>query len=98
MTTRLLSSPPNDKILGLTKLAAFAYNKINETQMGLTVFDRVENIAEKKEKMLVSSIFSFSHNVLKGFFVKFIKAWDCLVKGWNTSVLMYKLIPDNKPF
>ena len=29
------------------------------------VFDRVENIVKKKEKMLVTSIFSFSLNVFK---------------------------------
>ena len=32
--------------------------------MIISVFDSVENIAGK-EKMLVTSIFSFSHNVLK---------------------------------
>ena len=33
--------------------------------MIISVFDSVENIVGKKGKMLVSSIFSFSHNVLK---------------------------------
>ena len=39
----------------------------------ISVSDRVENIFGKGE-MLVNSTFSFSHNVLKGFFQK-----DCVV-------------------
>ena len=30
------------------------------------VFDRVETLWKKKKKMLVTSIFSFSHDVFKG--------------------------------
>ena len=45
-------------------------------------FDRVENIVEKKEKMLVTSIFSFSHNVFKSFFfLGVIKSPDYVVKS-----------------
>ena len=55
---------PNDEILDLFKLKAFADNKINVTQKLKFVSLRVEDIGEK-EKMLVTSIFSFSHNVFK---------------------------------
>ena len=42
----------------------FADHKINVTKNLKFVFRRVENIVDK-EKMLVTSIFSFSHNVFK---------------------------------
>ena len=31
----------------------------------ISIFDRAENVVDKAEIMLVASIFSFSHNVLK---------------------------------
>ena len=46
-------------------MKAFADNKINETQKSEFVLCRVENIVGRKEKMLVTSIFSFTHNVFK---------------------------------
>ena len=56
---------PNDKILDVTKLKAFADDKINVAQMMISVYDSVENIVGKGEKMLVTSILSFSLNVFK---------------------------------
>ena len=47
---------PNDKILDVTKLRAFAVNKLNVAKMKISLFDRVENT-------VVTSIFSFSHSV-----------------------------------
>ena len=47
------NSLPNDKILDLTSLKAYADEKINVTQIFSFVFDR------EKDKMLVSSILSF---------------------------------------
>ena len=67
-----LNSLPNDKILDETKLKAFADDKINVAQMMVFVFDRVENIVENGE-MLVTSILSFSHNVLKSSFLGSLK-------------------------
>ena len=46
----------------MTKLKAFAEDKLNVAEMKITVYDRVENTAEKG-KMLVTSMFSFSHSV-----------------------------------
>ena len=39
---------PNNKILDMTKLKAFANNKINVAQMMISVFDKVENIVEQE--------------------------------------------------
>ena len=55
---------PHDKVLDQTKLKAFADNKLNVTEMIISVFDRVENIVGKRENAYTSN-FSFSHNVLK---------------------------------
>ena len=40
---------PNDKILDVTKLKAFADDKINIAQMMTSVYDSVENIVGKGE-------------------------------------------------
>ena len=44
-----LNSLPNAKILDVTKLKAFADDKINVAQMTISVFDMVDNIAGKGE-------------------------------------------------
>ena len=43
------NSLPNDKIFGVTKLKAFADDKLNVAQMMVSVFDRIENILVKAE-------------------------------------------------
>ena len=53
-------------------------NKINVTKNLKFVLGRVENTVEK-EKMLVTSIFFFSHNVFKGFFLRGVKSRDSVV-------------------
>ena len=44
-----MNSLPNDKILDVTKLKAFADDKMNIAQMMIFVFDRVENIVGRGE-------------------------------------------------
>ena len=44
-----INSLPNDTILDVTKLKAFADDKINIAQMMVSVFDRIENIVGKGE-------------------------------------------------
>ena len=45
MTERLsLNSLPRDKILGVTKLKAFADDKLNVAKMTISLFDTVENV------------------------------------------------------
>ena len=57
-------SLPNDKILDWSRLKAFADENFNITKTMISVCGRVENIVGK---MLVISIFLFSHNVFKSF-------------------------------
>ena len=44
------------------------------------VFGKVENMVEK-EKMLFTSIFSFSNNFFRYFFLRVVKSWGCVGKG-----------------
>ena len=46
----------------ITELKVFADDKINVAKMMIYVFDRRKHCGKRK-KMLVASIFSFSHNV-----------------------------------
>ena len=65
----MFKSLPKNKILDWSKLKAFADNKINVTQELKFISGRVENIVGK-EKMLVTSIFSFFHSILKSFLIQ----------------------------
>ena len=63
----------NAKILTLAKFKAFADNKFSVAKTMISVFDPVENIVGQGENAgyhgwrLVTSIFSFSHDVFKSF-------------------------------
>ena len=59
---RIINSLPNDKILEVTKLKAFTDDNLNIAKMTISLFNRVETLW-KKEKKLVTSIFSFSNSV-----------------------------------
>ena len=64
-----MNSLQKDNILDWSKLKAFADDKIKVLKMMIFVFYMVENIVEK-EKMLATSIFSYSHNVFKELFTQ----------------------------
>ena len=70
---------PNDKILDLSNLKAFTYDKINVTENVKFVVERVENIAGKGENagyqhFLLFPLFS------KGSFFKVVTSQDCVGK------------------
>ena len=75
---------PNNKILDWSKLKELADDKINVTEKVKFGFGHIDNIVGKVE-MLVTSIFSFSRNISKGFFHRVFKSGDCVVKrvSWN---------------
>ena len=60
---RELHSLPNDKILDWSKFKACADDKINLNENLKFVLWKVNKTLWEKEKMPVTSIFSFSHNV-----------------------------------
>ena len=45
----MINSLPNDKILDMTKLKAFADDKLNVATIMISLFDRVENTVGKGE-------------------------------------------------
>ena len=62
-----LNPLPDNKILGLPIMKAFADEKSNVTQNIRVVFHRIENIVGKEENAGYS-IFFFSHDVFKRLF------------------------------
>ena len=59
----VINSLPNDKIWDVTKLKAFADDKLYIGKMTISFYDRVrEKTLWEREKILVTSIFSFSHS------------------------------------
>ena len=54
-----LNPLPNDKILGLPKLKAFADDKLNVTQNVKVVFRRIENIVGKEENAVYQHFLLF---------------------------------------
>ena len=93
-----IKSLPHDKILNLTKLKAFADDKIHLIHVMNSLFDGVENIMGK-EKMLVTTIFSFSHNVFKSSFLHdrvqrfpekaLVLKDECLPKGTRPALIKF---------
>ena len=77
----LFTRPQN---LAVPKLGSFTNKKLNITQAIKFVFYRVKSLWEK-EKMLVASIFSFSHNVFKCLFL-FIYIFSARVKSGHFVV------------
>ena len=63
-----------------SKLKVFADDKFKLLRMMTFVLNRVTTFLEK-EKMLVASIFSFAHNIFKGFLSRVVKSRDCVAKS-----------------
>ena len=69
------------KILDQTQLKAFADDKLNVTKMIISIFDIVEKILWKKEKLLVQAISLFSSMFSKDFFPRPAKRCHCVGMG-----------------
>ena len=81
-SVKFLFNPlPNNKVLDVTKLKAFADDKFIVTKMIISLFHRVENPVEKGENADYSAFSPFPTVFSKKFVFKFIKSWDCVVKG-----------------
>ena len=97
-----VNSSPNDKIWDSPKSKAFADNTVKAVQMMIAACNKVVNIVEK-EKMLVTTIFSFFHNVFKTYLFQGHKKSDYVVKClsllFQTSLMSKWLNPfPNTPF
>ena len=70
----------NNNFLDMTKLKAFADDKLNISKMTISLCDRVENTVEKEEnagyqQFLLPTVFS------KAFFFRIVNSLDCVVKS-----------------
>ena len=54
-----INSLPNNKILDVTKLKAFADNKIKVTKMTISLYERVENYVGKGENAVYQHFLLF---------------------------------------
>ena len=77
------NSLPNDKNLDWFRFKAFADDKINVTEKKEIWFGKGGKHCGKKEKMLVTSIFSFDRNVFKSFL---FQGRNCVVRVKITIV------------
>ena len=87
----------DDKILDQTKLEAFADDKLNVTKMIISLFDKVENIVEKRRNCLYKQFLLFSQCVQTASFPDESKS--VIVWEWVNDIYCYRthssLITDN---
>ena len=62
LDTYLLYPLPNDKIFDLTKLKAFADDKLNIVKMMIFLYNRVENTEEKGDVKMMNSLYNRVEN------------------------------------
>ena len=74
---KMLNSLPKENNLDWSKLKACADDEINVNEKIEIWLENGRKHCGKKEKMLVTSIFSFSYNVFKSFFSRSIKSRCC---------------------
>ena len=74
--TIIFNPLPEDRILDLSKLKAFADNKLKMIQMAKFVPDTIENIVGKRRKCWLPAFSSFPSMFSKGFFFRVIKSRD----------------------
>ena len=69
------NSLPNDQILDVTKLKAFADDKINVAQMLLSVFDKIENVVGEGENAGCQHFLLFPQGFQKASFLESLRVW-----------------------
>ena len=71
---------PNDTIVEVTKLKAFADDMLNMAKMMISLFDRVENTVGKGENACYQHFFIFPTAFSKPFFFRVVKSRNCVGK------------------
>ena len=69
----------------MTKLKAFADDKITVAQMMVSAFERIENIKGKRRKCWLPAFSPCFTMFSKGIFLGIVKSRDCVVKTVNNS-------------
>ena len=81
------STSPNYKFLDMTKLKAFADDRLNISEMTISRCDRVENTVVKEENAGYEHFLLFPTVFSKAFFYRVIKSLDC----YHTMPLFHAL-------
>ena len=71
---------PNDKILDVTKLKAFAEVKLNIAKMTISLYDRLKNTGERR-KCWLQAFSPFPTVFSKAFFFRVVNSQDCVGKS-----------------
>ena len=71
----------NDKILDLLKLKAFADDNLNVYQILKFALEKGRKYCGKYRKCWLPTFSLFTTMFSKGFFLRVITSWDCVVKG-----------------
>ena len=79
---------PNDKILDVTKLKAFADDKLNFARMMISHVDRVENTVGKGEN---AGYQHFLTVFSKAFFLRVVKSRDWVLRVNKTSLCLFEV-------
>ena len=85
MMILVFNSLPNNKCLDRSKLKTLADNKINFNKQMKFVLGRVENIMGKRENVRYPHFLLIPMMFSKGLFLKVVKNWDCVVKGFTND-------------
>ena len=88
ISRRMLNSLPNDKILDMTKLKAFADDKINVAQIMISVFDWVEDIVGQGENASNQHFLLFPQCFQKG-----LLSWGHYKSGLCGKESIYHVMP-----
>ena len=76
-----INCSPKGKFLDVTKLKAFADDKLKVAKMTIFLFDRVENTVGKGENAGYQHFLLFQHVFSKAFLFRVVKSRDCVVKS-----------------
>ena len=87
----MVNSLPNDKILDLSKLKAFAVDKKIVTQNSEVVLEILENIVGKGENAGYQNFLPIPRGFQKFFFLRVIKSRDCVVSSYMLAYIRTRL-------
>ena len=94
----VLNPLPNDKNLDMTKLKAFADDKLNIAETMISLFSSKEN-SGKRKKCLLPAFSPFPTVFSKVFFFRVVKSQDCVVKSLlYTTQSQLLTTPYRRPF
>ena len=76
-----INTLPNDKNVDFSKVKAFANNKSNVTQKLKFALGKGRKYCGKRRKCWIPAFSPFPTIFSKGFFLRVVKSWDCVIKN-----------------